>query len=303
MLNEAENSLRALTRPSPQLCPPSTARRSNRLAVPDVLGLARTLFRCRPCQNVFQSREVLSHPCLYGRVADWARTANNRPFSTGEIPHIEGDVYDDARLVHYHGRLPWSTAMLDDQGDAAEIIIRLCNRDPDHVTADDLDRSSERLICGPCSLETRRAFVMDWRAAAAHVASVHASQVQGILMQAPLQLSAHARDAEMSSDHKIRRAHEQLSRGWECLYCLYGRLETLTKDEVVEHVRQAHDKHAVDGCDIRRRGDARGLDCGPILLLASSLKTSQGFDAFERQWMERYPLRYSFCDLRRSFIP
>lgn len=264
-LLDVDVSLRTLADPSwqPGAAPPNPP--FNRLAAPDLLFLARSIFLCERCRKTFHAFELLAHPCLHSEHPyRHAVPEDVLPSSDGRLPQIEGSVIDSARLAHYHGRQPWSPAYLCFHGHIADTIIRLCDKDPHTASIAELDFCKARLICRSCSVATRRVLVMDWRAAVRihasvlpsvdltltlvslrqidHIFNIHAHDyalLDNAFRKAPFEVSLAARQVERNATNA---AHPPIAfiPGWECPRCMYGRLCDWTRNWIVKHMLEAY---------------------------------------------------------------
>ncbi len=139
-----------------------TERRSE-LSSP--LHLACATYYCSSCHLPLLPSGALVHPCCYQLDTTWEGTVNDKQWLDGVLPIIEGDVYENACLVHFEGRLPWTSRPLRTLDVIMSKIIKACGEDPSKVTIAHMDKLNIQIACSNCAIEGRSALVMGWRAA------------------------------------------------------------------------------------------------------------------------------------------
>ncbi|KAH9923313.1 uncharacterized protein B0H18DRAFT_955872 [Fomitopsis serialis] len=113
----------------------------------DVLGLARSVFRCQHCSSELRWQDALSHPHLYS--AGYTLYRCSRSFDPSEVAilglSIEDDVFSSALRRHLGSRPQWSPTHLEYQGELVLKIIVACGGNPDLTSAADLDDADATL--------------------------------------------------------------------------------------------------------------------------------------------------------------
>lgn len=140
-------------------------------------------------------------------------------------------------------------------------------------------------------------------------------EVGDVMICAPDQLSSHVRSVERVYGRRTRAAEDH-SHGWECPLCQFGRLSHLTKSGIAKHMRDKcvhssmpmlqytylfctrHETSLADNPVPRRRADMRDAERLPVLVISSTLRKVGVLDPWEREWVEKNPMRFSYGDAR-----
>lgn len=198
-----------------------------------LLDLAISYFECRVCKWAFRYPEVLAHRC----------------------PRSHGNSYgyDDTIAtafewaIHSNGHPePWSSTVftVDHALEFSSIIVRVCGKDPDHATRQEMDAWGLRLCYVRKSAPERR-LIVPWRDAILHEwhKRRHEFQPEGerewtIAPQEDIDQAKAIEAFDKSGSHFARLAS---SVGWSCSLCTDGwnsRAQTISIIKM--HLRLKH---------------------------------------------------------------
>ena len=118
------------------------------------------------CRTVVKAIQAMTHFCCYGHDSEWESTVSS-PWLDGRLPEIVGDLFENACLVHYRGRLRWSPACLRPSRDlTAQILDTYRIKVEDiRLNPSTIRQTSTRLACKHCSKMGKVLYVMGWEMA------------------------------------------------------------------------------------------------------------------------------------------
>ncbi|KAI0755734.1 hypothetical protein C8Q74DRAFT_1391754 [Fomes fomentarius] len=166
-------------------------------------------FFCTVCGTIDVLGEAMVHLCCYGTdTSGWDQTMNDMAWFDGVIPSINGELYDNACVVAFQGRLKWVPSPLRSCKDIVHAFLKLPPRSLMKCDQSSLlaTLSRTRLACGHCGMQGAVMLVMGWKQGILHAHKRHAGKVES-WFELPKRLQEVIQHEEQCSHDQLRFNH------------------------------------------------------------------------------------------------